>query len=1269
MCSKRKRRLSCFLFLIVFFLMPYKSFGWETNVYKPYKHSWLSIYNARGKSVEKEAIDKDEHTAFSDLALRELGVSEYTYNRNPIIITDINASYLKSENLFLKKGTFPPQQAPTVLEKRQLPAPTQFSGLPDFSYTLYDWINKNTLCPPDSLLDYCHEYYGWLGALNSYHFGTQAKKTYWHLHQLALNIAKHARDLREKIKKNEETFHAYREYVREAEREALSVEGYAQHFLQDRWSTGHMWERWGAPDYKSLPDKSPSSSLFVAAFAGMLHGSEAVTGMPDPLSSPYVSWTETATNNPVRTSISKAINWVKSFFVEVKKESPDYGRTKGGYFIPLWKHDKGSPGVSYGIGDDRLLDMLDKAFGKEYKSIGRDYALNVSMQKYQMFQCMMAGWAEVIRAFGKNDEGGYGIEKVRPREDIVGFRSLGFSCDDQWVTNASVAIGWFDNLRWTSQAFGQLARAVVVLKSEGIKPIKILGSYKQRKDLLKITLRIRTLGMLNKNSKKETTLAKGMISSFGPFKTGNHYGLPDYIEPVDINSLPDRSDTGRDKETWYGFFNRSHADYWCNHAEIFFTLRGGSDTEKKVCKYMADRFYVGTPPDYKGIQAENRDLHYPPAFCQTVGIKGTRSPFYILPGYVEKPYKRSTDNMTFASIEAWCDKVPILYLMEDQADRQRDIVAKIKDPGEVFKVRGENLGYEPGKVWLGCRGSNREVLLDIISWNDNAIKLRLPRDREFKSGFYKLCLSRKDGKESVGRFIVEIIKTGEIIKGKVLSENNELLSGAVVTLELDGREYKGYSSEEGAYRIEIPEDISLPDRLIIRADKEGYNTATRDIGKEEFWKADIKLSRISKDVIQIDPSLHHLGNSNYEGAINSRFQRPKAEGSRYKKSFKIPQERLSGIMQWSVKLKAIVRGAEEDNPVIINGKKVGALNNSNPDGSATNVEIPVDPCILRSGENTLEILAKDTNANGDIDDFEFANIQLVFKPLNKQDFDKRIAELVSIRVTDNSFKADLKEVSRKGKFSIEARGKGQCETLREMAFAEVFPKGRGESSAIRIRLVETGPGTSLFRSESPVSVAKLDVGDSDKIIVRAGIRGTSVMVKGEEEREKAQPLYKERSTERTSKGNVKKNTPSVAGERHEKAADKRKLKKDEKRSYADKEPSGPKRRRAAEPEAMPLSGGGRKLKAGIPIKQGPPTKEERCRRLLALKERIDSGEKPRLFERYYEVPNGEPFRMIEDSEEPELKSSGYRESIVRNFIVFSKARKSLERLIKEIGCK
>ncbi len=163
-------------------------------------------------------------------------------------------------------------------------------------------------------------------------------------------------------------------------------------------------------------------------------------------------------------------------------------------------------------------------------------------------------------------------------------------------------------------------------------------------------------------------------------------------------------------------------------------------------------------------------------------------------------------------------------------------------------------------------------------------------------------------------------------------------------------------------------------------------------------------------------------------------------------------------------------------------------------------------------------------------------------------------------------------------------------------------------------------------------------------------------------------LYKERSTERTSKGNVK-NTPSVAGERHEKAADKRKLKKDEKRSYADKEPSGSKRRRAAEPEAMPLSGGGRELKAGIPIKQGPPTKEERCRRLLALKERIDSGEKPRLFERYYEAPNGEPFRMIEDSEEPELKSSGYRESIVRHFIVFSNARKSLERLIKEIGCK
>lgn len=69
-------------------------------------------------------------------------------------------------------------------------------------------------------------------------------------------------------------------YLRECEVEALSLEAVAQHYLQDAWSSGHMWQRWGSPELSDFPEYSgcPKRSVaaLVAMVSGVIHGARGV---------------------------------------------------------------------------------------------------------------------------------------------------------------------------------------------------------------------------------------------------------------------------------------------------------------------------------------------------------------------------------------------------------------------------------------------------------------------------------------------------------------------------------------------------------------------------------------------------------------------------------------------------------------------------------------------------------------------------------------------------------------------------------------------------------------------------------------------------------------------------------------------------------------------------------------------------------------------------------------------------------------------------------
>lgn len=91
----------------------------------------------------------------------------------------------------------------------------------------------------------CHEYFPHIGMLNSNHMVPQARRFYDHYHRLALQRAAQCATVFDDLSAAHRD--RFRPYVLACEKQALALEAVGQHFLQDAWSMGHMWERWGGP--------------------------------------------------------------------------------------------------------------------------------------------------------------------------------------------------------------------------------------------------------------------------------------------------------------------------------------------------------------------------------------------------------------------------------------------------------------------------------------------------------------------------------------------------------------------------------------------------------------------------------------------------------------------------------------------------------------------------------------------------------------------------------------------------------------------------------------------------------------------------------------------------------------------------------------------------------------------------------------------------------------------------------------------------------------
>ena len=808
------RRLAVVLWLCSWAL---PAAAWDTRVIGGLGDSdWHSLYESmpelRGGVV---ALHGNEHAEISAHALNAIGAGKLLDYSDVPVVVDLNASYFRRDLLYGSRRVQPADAPADALERRILPPPAQFSGLPDFSYSLYDWINKNQLCPlpvgaPER--DKCHNYSGWIGAaLNASHFGTQAALNYERLHKIALSLADRARGLRVKLQQTPGALQAYRAHLVEAEWMALAYEGVAQHFLADRWSTGHMWERWNAGDYEHLASRDLMVNKLVGYISGMFHGMQTVLHAkplasfesvpmlgrlanhrvahhlwPDPLSSPMV---EIERRDGVVERLWNYYVRGESGRITLKSVEP-----------AVFRHAGGGPGKR-GIGDYGFRDLLDGNFGGREYGFENELPLPLPAQRSEMMACVQGGWADVIRALGKNPKGSYGVLHIPLIEDAPSLAALGERCFDVYVTNRSMMLAWpFSRPTFWSQ----LGRATLtVLSSDaGVAALGYLGkssplpaaAVKELKKISKAQLAagrqaarnmVRLSYLAWRHGRKNpggTDLARGglgaldftteevrknpeaFIGGKNVIEPGDRYKAAFYFPRGELSGLPERDDpAGRDKAAVYGFFSRATADYWGGRlAELLPGLRGMKTRwRRKVCEYLADFAYNGTEPAYRGRRAEvrtangRRDGSVVPSYLTALGVRldAARVPVHLPPGYVAEPYARTTNGGTYRSVSAWCARVPVFHLLEAPEMRDRDVVAVVKGFGASVELRGADLGAEAGKLWIGCAPGEERRALEVQSWSETVIRGRLPKDAE--PGRHTLCLSRADGTASVGRFVVE----------------------------------------------------------------------------------------------------------------------------------------------------------------------------------------------------------------------------------------------------------------------------------------------------------------------------------------------------------------------------------------------------------------------------------------------------------------------------------------------------------------------------------
>ena len=216
------------------------------------------------------------------------------------------------------------------------------------------------------------------------------------------------------------------------------------------------------------------------------------------------------------------------------------------------------------------------------------------------------------------------------------------------------------------------------------------------------------------------------------------------------------------------------------------------------------------------------------------------------------------------------------------------------------------------------------------------------------------------------------------IRGRVFdAATGEPLADAHVRLDLpDQPPVLALTDDAGRYELPVPE---MPDYFAITAAGDGFIPQSVNVPADSVERGRLRrnfeLQPVTEQVVamETDPLVHHLGNDRWEGRINSQFQRS-AEGRALRMRFPLAAAQLPPHYD-AAQVTFLAKGVQCPHQVRMNGVLLENRVETSPgDGSFGEMIIDVPVELLVEGANLLEIRA--VTCMGDLDDFEFVNIQL-----------------------------------------------------------------------------------------------------------------------------------------------------------------------------------------------------------------------------------------------------------------------------------------------------
>lgn len=222
-----------------------------------------------------------------------------------------------------------------------------------------------------------------------------------------------------------------------------------------------------------------------------------------------------------------------------------------------------------------------------------------------------------------------------------------------------------------------------------------------------------------------------------------------------------------------------------------------------------------------------------------------------------------------------------------------------------------------------------------------------------------------------------------VVRGFVTDRNTDQpLASAVIRFDQSGDPLTAMSDEQGAYELRLSE---VPENFALSGTHPRYSPQSRSVRGAQVrgrtLRLDFALSPTNHETVAIErePKVHHLGNDRFEGLANSQFQ-IKSEGKVYSTQFRLTEKQIRSASR-QVELCMMARGVQCPAPVVLNGTLLDdGVALSPEDGSYRTVRIPFDCKLLKAGVNQIRMEA--VSCHGDLDDFEFVNLQIRLSPVN-----------------------------------------------------------------------------------------------------------------------------------------------------------------------------------------------------------------------------------------------------------------------------------------------